>query len=491
MKKFLSILVAVALFAALLVPAAFAAGTAAVTADVVTGKPGETVTVTVSIENNPGFDSAKFTVSYDKNALTLVSLDGSMLAGASNVATGMINHASAADVTGDGVLFTATFTVNSGATYGDYVVGITVNKLSNEGKAISCNVINGGVVVLHDHNWSSEWTTDGESHWKTCECGEVKDKGVHQFQWVVDEPATESKTGLKHEECTVCGYKRNEGTVIPKVGHGTFSDEWSYDDNGHWHECSCGCGERSGEGAHTLDWIVTREASYEQPGLKEEICTVCGYKTGRTEEIPQLTRPSIGGSTNTPPVVTLPFEDVEKGSWYYEAVEMMYATGLMNGTGDGDTFSPYMNMSRAMLVTVLYRMDGCPKVEFKDIFPDVPAGQWYSEAVIWAHNNGIVKGYDNGYFGTNDNVSREQIAVFLYRLAKHQNRAVAPSGDLTPFVDDEKSSDWAVEGLKWAVGAGIVQGKDGGRLDPTGSATRCEVATMLYRYIIKYGYIIR
>ena len=172
-----------------------------------------------------------------------------------------------------------------------------------------------------------------------------------------------------------------------------------------------------------------------------------------------------------------PFEDVGETDWFYEAVYYCFDRGWFKGVSETE-FAPDMNMSRAMFATVLYRLAGSPAVEGENPFSDVEDGKWYTDAVIWAAENGIVYGYEDGRFGINDLVTREQKVTMLWRwLGKP-----AGTGDLSGFKDAGEISPWAQEALSWAVGEGIIQGKGDGILDPGGTSKRSEVAQMLMNY---------
>lgn len=182
---------------------------------------------------------------------------------------------------------------------------------------------------------------------------------------------------------------------------------------------------------------------------------------------------------------SFPFVDVKPVDWFYGDVYYVWYNDLMNGI-DSTHFAPTGKTSRAMLVTILYRLEGSPAVFGYPTFPDVPRNQYYSDAIVWATQNGITNGYDNGYFGLNDYVTREQLAIFLYRYASYKGYDVTASGVLSKFVDSDKIADSAEVAMKWAVGAGIINGKDGNVLDPTGTAMRCEIAAMIRRFCLYY-----
>ena len=177
-----------------------------------------------------------------------------------------------------------------------------------------------------------------------------------------------------------------------------------------------------------------------------------------------------------------PYSDVVDTDWFYDAVRFVTEGGLMNGTGD-DKFSPGIAMSRAMLVTVLYRLEGSPAVSGTIPFSDTKSNQWYSNAILWASQNDIVTGYGNGTFGLNHPVTREQAMTILYRYAKAKGLDVNESADLPKFDDMGDISDWALEAMKWAVDAGIVEGRAGNRVAPGDTSNRAEVATIFKRYI--------
>lgn len=177
-----------------------------------------------------------------------------------------------------------------------------------------------------------------------------------------------------------------------------------------------------------------------------------------------------------------PFRDVKPSDWYYDAVRYVKKNGLMRGT-DEQAFSPEACVTRAMLVTILYRCAGEPATAAEHSFADVANGQWYASAIAWASESGIVNGYGDSLFGPEDNVTREQFAVILYRFAQWKGIAGSAAADLTVFSDGEDVSDWAKTAMQWAVAAGLLQGRAPDRLAPDGTATRAEAAVLLMRFI--------
>lgn len=175
------------------------------------------------------------------------------------------------------------------------------------------------------------------------------------------------------------------------------------------------------------------------------------------------------------------FTDVDQDKWYHEGVDYAIKNGLMNGTG-ADTFAPDATTTRAMVVTILYRLDGEPAVT-KDIpFADVPAGQWYSNAINWAAANGIVNGYGDDKFGPDDTITREQMAAILYRYASYKGYSVSDLANLTGYTDAASVSEWASTAMRWAVAEGLIEGTNATTLSPSGDSTRAQVATILMRF---------
>lgn len=194
-------------------------------------------------------------------------------------------------------------------------------------------------------------------------------------------------------------------------------------------------------------------------------------------------RPSAGITTpSKDPTLPLPFADVAEDSWYYSAVAFVYDRGYFSGTG-ADAFSPNSPMNRAMVATVLHRISGSGTVSGGATFTDVPAGQWYSDGIAWASANGVVNGMGDGLYAPEMSVTREQLVTMLYRYEKDYRKVtVSGRGELSAFPDGEAVSAWAQEAMSWAVGAGLLQGRNSGELDPSGTATRAEVATILQRF---------
>ena len=177
----------------------------------------------------------------------------------------------------------------------------------------------------------------------------------------------------------------------------------------------------------------------------------------------------------------LPFTDVNEGDWFHDAVQYVYDNGLMDGVGDGQ-FAPNATTNRAMVVTILYRLAGEPAVSGDVGFADVESGLWYTDAVLWAAQNGIVNGISETEFSPSGDLTQEQLATILYRYAQDQGYDVSAQADLSGFPDAGDIQDYATQALSWAVAEGLLQGFEDDSLQPGGTATRAQIATILMRF---------
>ena len=254
------------------------------------------------------------------------------------------------------------------------------------------------------------------------------------------------KTEGKH--CSVCGEVLAAQQEIPALGH-----DWN-------------------EGTVTTLPTETTE------GVKTFTCKRCGVT--KTESIPatgeQNNDPCDGGE-NCP---SGKFVDVNPKEWYHLSVDYVVTHGLFGGTSE-NTFEPETAMTRAMLVTVLWRYEGQPEAG-ENTFSDVPSGKWYTNAVAWAAENGIVGGVGNNRFDPDGEITREQMATILFRYAEKKGIETGKRGSLNIFSDEKQLSAYAKDAVQWAVAEQIINGSDG-KLLPQGSATRAQVATILMRFI--------
>lgn len=181
------------------------------------------------------------------------------------------------------------------------------------------------------------------------------------------------------------------------------------------------------------------------------------------------------------PISGLPFGDVKTADWFYNDVKYVYEKGMMAGTA-ADVFAPNATTTRAMIVTILYRLEGSPAVTGTSAFVDVPAGQWYTDAVNWAAANQIVKGTSATTFAPNDSITREQMAAILYRYAQYKGYDVTKKADLSGYSDNSQVSAYAKDALAWANAAKLINGVTNTTLAPQGNATRAQVSAILHRF---------
>lgn len=266
-------------------------------------------------------------------------------------------------------------------------------------------------------------------------------KHEHTREIVVEATCTES--GSKTVVCEDCGETLST-EVIPAKGH-SFGD-----------------------------WTVTKEATCFEDGEETRTCSVCQAVE---------TRPIFANSDHCP---SKAFSDLDADAWYHEGVDYALTNGLMNGVGGGK-FEPDGQLTRAQLVTVLYRAAGEPDTGKQvNPFTDVADDAWYTKAVIWAANNGIVNGVAKNTFAPDDSITREQIATMLYRYA---GAKAVKEDKLSAFPDAAKVSDWAKEALNWAVASGLINGvadaNGTASLEPQSTATRAQIATILMRWLEK------
>ncbi|WP_169515439.1 S-layer homology domain-containing protein [Anaerovorax odorimutans] len=175
-----------------------------------------------------------------------------------------------------------------------------------------------------------------------------------------------------------------------------------------------------------------------------------------------------------------PFTDVKETDWFFKAVANINRKGLMSGVSKTQ-FKPNDNTTRAMLVTILYRMENSPDIDNNAAFKDISNSSWYADSVSWAVKNNIVNGYSQRTFAPNDPITREQLVSVLYRYKKMKNADMSANGNTKDFKDASLISSWASDSIKWALGAEVLTGKGNGNLDPKGNATRAEVAALIER----------
>lgn len=316
-------------------------------------------------------------------------------------------------------------------------------------------------------------TEDGVRTSTCSRCGDKQTETIaklsHDYAtgYTVDVAATCTTAGSESRHCKNCS--ATTGTrSIAALGHSYGS--YQTDTTNHWKVCSV-CKEIAEKAPH---------AGGEATTTSKAKCATCGREYG--SKLPSV------DPIETPDVSDI-FTDVPKNAWYHDSVQYVYDNGIMTGMKD-TIFAPANNLSRSQFAMILYRLAGSPTASFSPRFKDVKAGQWYTDAVMWASEVGVITGYNDGTFGPAKNITREQIAIMLYRFDQKVNgnnsQIEDPSEILNSFSDGKKVSSFAREGFAWAVQNGIITGreKDGIKtLMPQNNASRAEAATMIMRYL--------
>ena len=186
----------------------------------------------------------------------------------------------------------------------------------------------------------------------------------------------------------------------------------------------------------------------------------------------------------TPDTVANPFTDVFEKDWFYDDAMFVYKNGLMLGTSK-TLLSPHGTVTRGMMATILWRMEGSLAPKGENSFTDVEAGRWYADAITWTAENGIFAGYSKDKFGPDDPITREQLTAIFYRYADYKGYKLTVTGNLDKFEDADKITDYAKTVMQWAVGNRLIKGKSETLLDPQGTATRAEISAMLHRFVEK------
>ena len=358
-------------------------------------------------------------------------------------------------------------------------------------------VYNGPLTIHKSHIWSDRWTDGGDTHHHICTfegCTAKKDESPHYY--------THGSTA-----CRDCGHKRPAG--VPDSDGGGSSGGGS-GGNGGGSSSSSGLSiypvtvEKASRGkvssnrtraskGSTVTLTVTPDSGYvlealtvtDSRGNDVKLTEKGGGKYTFTMPDRAVTIRAefsriAGGYEDCPQDSTCPiwsFPDADTTAWYHDGVHYCLDNGLVNGFGDG-TFSPGKPITRAQLVQILHNREGLPSVNYRMQFEDVPGSAWYAEAVRWAASEGIVSGYSSDRFGPDDNITRAQLAVMLWRYAG----SPAAEGGLE-FTDADAVSHYALDALRWVVENGVMSGYGNGQLAPQGLATRAQAAQMLKNYL--------
>ena len=347
-------------------------------------------------------------------------------------------------------------------------------------------------VPEHVHAWDRVWSGDSAHHWHEClagGCGITVDSEKDGYGghipggWIIDGTAA---AGRRYRACTVCGRVLETESIPPSGGgssvrtyavmvemseHGRVTSSRSYAASG----TAVTLTVAPDAGYVLLDLAVTDSQGSPVSVTDQNTFTMpdraVTVKASFAPLPDENQEKSCDGGGDCPSGA---YADLSTSAWYHEAVDYAIREGLLTGYGDG-MFHPNGTLSRAQLAQILYNREGRPAVAGGSGFTDVAPDSWYANAVIWAAAQGIVGGYGNGEFGPDDSVTREQLAVMLWRYSK---RPAAAGGELH-FSDAHQANSWALEALRWAAENGVLNGKGNGVLDPGGLTSRAETAQML------------
>ena len=374
-------------------------------------------------------------------------------------------------------------------TQGQTYVTIQYNDGSgNSGIKVDQKITVGPYVGDHQHTYDdSSWYQDAQSHWHWCtdkECpdqnGSTKDLALHTFVWKVDKEATTTQTGLKHEECTVCGHKRSEKTVIPMLtgtGVTTYAITVKSGKNGG----VTASHKTASKGAlvtltvdpdkgYVLDTLTVLDSKDKAVKLTE--------KNGKyTFTMPSSKVTVSAAFKAAAPASENPFTDVPSGAYYEDAVIWAVKKDITSGTS-ATTFNPDGSCTRAQAVTFLWRAAGSPEPKSAAMpFTDVPADAYYAKAVAWAVENGITKGTSDTMFSPDASCTRAQIVTFLWRAGG--SPAVSGNSAFSDVVSDA----YYAAAVAWAEKNGVTGGIGGGLFGSDNTCTRAQIVTFIYRSV--------
>ena len=419
------------------------------------GKAGETVTLPISLNNNPGISGMSLTLSYDHAVLSFVKAenltDGSFSPNtSSDVITWLYGH----NKYEDGDYFSLSFAIKSDAAKGTYPITLSLtdntgdNLVNENATPIPAALVAGSITVIGD------------------EPGPGPGPGP-------DEPIVGPAVPADDSDI-----------IVTAVRPGVHIN---------------GEGKRNPDGSIDITvWNDSGKVVSSVPGGVRVIVPHAGdgqvvVQLNEAGEIIDLVEKSLveDGTAYTllPGTAKIkiidnakPFRDVAEADWFNEFVIFVSSHELFIGVED-DLFAPRMDMTRAMMVTVLWRLEDRPEASGTASFRDVKRGSWYAAAVDWAAENGIALGYSDEVFAPGVNVTREQMAAFFYRYLKDLGFDVSASADFSAFADGSEVSSWAETAMHWAVGSGLIIGRSNTELAPRETATRAEVATMYKRLV--------
>lgn len=325
----------------------------------------------------------------------------------------------------------------------------------------------------------SRYRFDG---WFTADGTEVTTNTVFSENTTIHAEWTRTSSGSSHSD-------DNYITVItPKNGEVSVSDDWAYEDD----KITLTITPDDGYEVDKIEIVDDEGDKIDAKKVEDKddkytfrmancdvTVTVTFKEEGKTTEDTDKEEDKDDESTET---TELNFTDVKETDWFFKGVEYVVDKDIMSGVSENE-FAPSGKLTRAMLVQMLYNMESRPACDAENAFMDVPVGQWYTDAVIWANDEKIVSGMGEGLFAPNMEITREQMVAMLYNYAKYKGYDVTASADLSAFADTASVSTWAQPAMQWAVAEGYISGMGDSQLAPQGTATRAEIASVIMRFM--------
>lgn len=399
--------------------------------------------------------------------------------GAETLADDVFSYPEDLTIYGISGTYAETYANTIGATFVNKEVHATVVTLSEAALTLGKNKSTNLVLSVEPENFTDEvvWTSSDTSIATISDAGKVVTKSVGEATITVTVGGVSASckvsvvtpiTGLSLSQTSLVLGEGTTATLTPSI-------------------------TPSSAGNKTLIWTSSNEsiATVDANGVVTAVAIGTATITATTQD-----GSNLSASCEVTVTEYNPFGDVASGEWYYKYVMFAYNHSLMGGKGkmeDGVTlkFDPANTITRAEFVRILYNKEETPDVAYRNIFDDVPEGEWYSNAILWAYDKGIVSGKGEKFFDVNGNITRLEIAQILYKYALYKNYDIskAVDTDLTGFVDDETVANWGMKAMKWAVEYKVVTGKsaEGGyALSPDGNAIRAEAATMMNKFMVAY-----
>ena len=438
-----------------------------VTPNTATVEVGETQQFTAMVTGTGDYynRSVVWTVSDSSNAGTFISSNGVLTVATDETATTLTVTATAV---GDSkISATATVTVKQPAT----ITGVTVTPATATVEAGKTRQFTATVIGTGDVNQEVTWTVSGSNAGTT-----ISENGLLTV-------ATDETAATLTVTATAVGDKTKYATATVTVTQPDPDEPWNPGGGTTGNRyCYLTFETRGGSEIDSL-----RVKPGETVSLDEYLSERAGFDFAGwysddsfAERVDEL---YMNGS-KTVYAAWEPFDDAGRGDWFYDSVVYVYENGLMDGVSD-TLFDPDGTVTRAQLVTMLWRLDGEPSVNYALPFTDVSGGEWYAEAVRWAAGEGIVNGVSDTEFAPNAAVTREQLAAILHRYAQHKGYdvSIGESTNILSYSDFASISEYAISAMQWACGEGIITGVTESTLEPRGTATRAQSAAILMRFI--------